>query len=68
VEIDAERAGDLTQRVAAGMDYSYTALGIRPVINADATLTRLGGSRMPRQVLEAMAAAAEQFVDLAELQ
>ena len=50
------------------MDCSYAALGIRPVINASATLTRLGGSRMPRQVLEAMRAAAEQFVDLVELQ
>src|SRR6516164_123961 len=50
------------------MDCSYAALGVRPVINAAATLTRLGGSRMPRQVLEAMWAAAEQFVDLVELQ
>lgn len=46
----------------------YAQLGIRPVINAAATLTRLGGSRIPRSVAEAMAAAAGIFVDLSELQ
>jgi L-seryl-tRNA(Ser) seleniumtransferase len=46
----------------------YDDLGVRPVINASATLTRLGGSRMPRPVLDAMAAAAEAFIDLPELQ
>jgi len=46
----------------------YAQLGIRPVINAAATLTRLGGSRIPRSVAEAMAAAAGTFVDLSELQ
>ena len=39
-----------------------------PVVNAAATLTRLGGSRMPPPVLEAMHAGAESFVDLVELQ
>lgn len=47
---------------------SYEDLGITPVINASATLTRLGGSRMPRPVLDAMGAASEAFVDLPELQ
>ncbi len=42
----------------------YEDLGIKPIINASATLTRLGGSRMPREVLEAMNAAAGSFVDL----
>ncbi len=46
----------------------YEELGVRPVINASATLTRLGGSRMPQPVLDAMAAGAEAFVDLVELQ
>ncbi|MCA1645658.1 MAG: aminotransferase class V-fold PLP-dependent enzyme [Chloroflexi bacterium] len=46
----------------------YADLGVRPVINAAATLTRLGGSRIPAVVLEAMRAGAESFVDLAELQ
>jgi uncharacterized pyridoxal phosphate-dependent enzyme len=46
----------------------YVDLGIRPVINAAATLTRLGGSRMPAPVLDAMRAGADAFVDLPELQ
>jgi uncharacterized pyridoxal phosphate-dependent enzyme len=43
-------------------------LGVKPVINAAATLTRLGGSKMPPPVVEAMRAGAESFVDLVELQ
>jgi uncharacterized pyridoxal phosphate-dependent enzyme len=46
----------------------YAELGVRPVINASATLTRLGGSRMPPVVLDAMRAGADVFVDLPELQ
>ena len=46
----------------------YADLGIRPVVNAAATLTRLGGSLMPLHVLEAMAAGAESFIDMFELQ
>jgi L-seryl-tRNA(Ser) seleniumtransferase len=46
----------------------YEELEIRPVINACATLTRLGGSRMPPEVLTAMNEAARCFVDLKELQ
>ena len=46
----------------------YAALGIRPVINASATLTRLGGSLMPGSVLDAMRSGAGSFVDLVELQ
>ena len=41
--------------------------GVRPVINASATLTVLGGSLMPPPVLKAMADAAAHFVDLNEL-
>src|SRR5262245_16909593 len=47
---------------------AYEELGIKPIINAAATLTRLGGSRMPPPVVEAMAAGAGAFVDLQELQ
>ncbi len=36
----------------------YEQLGVRRVINADATLTRLGGSLMPSDVLDAMREAA----------
>ena len=50
------------------MTARYTDLGVRPVVNAAATLTRLGGSLMPPPVLDAMRSAAESFVDLVELQ
>ncbi|MCC7024073.1 MAG: aminotransferase class V-fold PLP-dependent enzyme, partial [Thermomicrobiales bacterium] len=46
----------------------YTRLGVRTVINADATLTRLGGSLMPPDVLDAVREAAGNFVDMVELQ
>jgi L-seryl-tRNA(Ser) seleniumtransferase len=42
----------------------YEDLGVKPIINASATLTKLGGSRMPGVVLEAMNAAAGSFIDL----
>ncbi|WP_371401033.1 PLP-dependent transferase [Kribbella sp. NBC_00662] len=42
--------------------------GVRPVINANATVTVLGGSLMPPPVIQAMADAATRFVDLPELQ
>ena len=43
-------------------------LDSRPVINAAATLTALGGSLMPPEVRTAMVEAAATFVDLHELQ
>jgi L-seryl-tRNA(Ser) seleniumtransferase len=46
----------------------YESLGLRPVINADARLTRLGGSLMPEPVLAAMREAAGSYVDMFELQ
>ena len=46
----------------------YQSLGIRPMINAYATVTKYGGSLMPPEVLAAMHAAAGGFVDLALLQ
>lgn len=47
---------------------AYDDLGIRPIINAAATLTRLGGSLMPPPVVEAMVAASGSFIDLDALQ
>jgi L-seryl-tRNA(Ser) seleniumtransferase len=47
---------------------TYERLGIRRIINASATLTRLGGSIMPREVRDAMVEAGESFVDVVELQ
>ncbi len=46
----------------------YKRLGIRTVINGNATLTRLGGSIMPTEVVAAMADAAKHFVNIIELQ
>ncbi|RLT41322.1 MAG: aminotransferase class V-fold PLP-dependent enzyme [Chloroflexi bacterium] len=46
----------------------YEELGIRPLINASATLTRLGGSLMPPEVVQAMVDASKVFIDLEELQ
>jgi L-seryl-tRNA(Ser) seleniumtransferase len=46
----------------------YEELGVRPVINAAGTLTRLGGSRLSPVVLEAMAEASASFVHIDELQ
>jgi L-seryl-tRNA(Ser) seleniumtransferase len=45
----------------------YRSLGVRPLINANASLTVLGGSIMPPEVLEAMASAAQCYVDINEL-
>ena len=46
----------------------YDDLGIRPVINAAATFTKLGGSVMPPEVRAAMTAAGDSFIDLFEFQ
>jgi D-glucosaminate-6-phosphate ammonia-lyase len=51
---------------AAGANM-YARLGVRPVVNAAATLTAIGGSLMPREVLAAMAEAASTHVDMYEL-
>lgn len=45
-----------------------TELGVRPVINAAATLTKLGGSVMPPEVVDAMQQGAKTFIDLVDLQ
>lgn len=50
------------------MKMTYEALGVRPVINAHATLTKLGGSLMSAEVLDAMNHAASCFIDLHDLQ
>ncbi len=50
------------------MSSNYKSLGIRRVINANATLTKLGGSLMPAEVRQAMQDAAQSFVDMHDLQ
>jgi uncharacterized pyridoxal phosphate-dependent enzyme len=46
----------------------HAELGLRRIVNAAATLTSLGGSLMPPEVVEAMAAGARQWVDYPALQ
>ena len=46
----------------------YDELGIRTIINGNATLTRLGGSIMPAEVVAAMIEASKHFVDIIALQ
>src|SRR5262245_50512913 len=46
----------------------YARLGVRPVINGIGTVTVLGGSIMPPEVVRAMEEASKQFVSLPELQ
>src|SRR4051812_38754071 len=46
----------------------YEALGVKHVINATGTVTNLGGSLMPPEVVAAWADAARHFVNLLDLQ
>ena len=45
----------------------YDALGVKRVINGSSWVTTLGGSIMPPEVIQAMAGAADCFVDIREL-
>ena len=46
----------------------YDELGVRKVINGLATVTILGGSIMPPEVVAAMAEASRHFIEIDELQ
>src|SRR5436190_7822903 len=46
----------------------YEVLGVKPVINATGTVTILGGSLMPPEVVAAWVEASKHFVNLLELQ
>ena len=46
---------------------TYQTLGLRPFINASGTLTRLGGSLMGPEVVDAMREAAEGYADIDDL-
>jgi uncharacterized pyridoxal phosphate-dependent enzyme len=46
----------------------FRRIGVEPIINGATTMTYLGGSLMPPEVVEAMRQASESFVDLYELQ
>ena len=45
----------------------YADLGVRHVLNAATTLTSLGGTTLPREVMAAMASAADSCVSMEEL-
>jgi len=49
-------------------DSVYAELGVSTVVNAAGTKTRIGGSRIRPEALDAMARAAESFVRLSDLQ
>jgi L-seryl-tRNA(Ser) seleniumtransferase len=49
-------------------DSVYDELGVSTVVNAAGTKTRIGGSRIRPEALDAMARAAESFVRLSDLQ
>jgi seryl-tRNA(Sec) selenium transferase len=46
----------------------YEELGVKRIINGAATLTAIGGSIMPPEVLESMKEAAQSYVSIIELQ
>jgi uncharacterized pyridoxal phosphate-dependent enzyme len=54
--------------VSAERGAVYRRIGVEPIVNGSTTMTRLGGSLMPADVVEAMRLAGECFVDLVELQ
>ena len=59
---------DLDALAADLKDNVYTRLlGVRPHVGAHEHLSSMGGSRMPAEVVEAMAEANRYFVDMAEL-
>jgi uncharacterized pyridoxal phosphate-dependent enzyme len=49
------------------MKITLESLGIEPVINAATTYTKLGGTLMPAEVIEAMVEGSRSFVDMHEL-
>jgi L-seryl-tRNA(Ser) seleniumtransferase len=63
----ADEAGASAPPTADGPDV-YQALGVKPVINATGTVTVLGGSLMPPEVVAAWISASRHFVNLIDLQ
>ena len=47
---------------------TYTSIGVNHVINCMGTMTHLGGSLMPPEVVAAMVAASKNFIPIRELQ
>jgi L-seryl-tRNA(Ser) seleniumtransferase len=60
--------GDASAPPSAVRPDVYEALGVKHVINATGTVTVLGGSLMPPEVVAAWISASRHFVDLIDLQ
>ena len=60
--------GDTTIAAQPARQSIYESLGLKHVINATGTVTNLGGSLMPPEVIAAWSEAARHFVNLVELQ
>ncbi|MSV29974.1 MAG: aminotransferase class V-fold PLP-dependent enzyme [Bryobacterales bacterium] len=60
-------AGAMAARSSEEAAKVYTRLGLRPIINAAGTYTHLGGSLLPAEVVEAMDAAAQNYVPIRDL-
>src|SRR5438445_3045707 len=63
----SDAAGDAAAQQAPRQSV-YEAIGVRHVINATGTVTNLGGSVMPPEVVAAWVDASRHFVNLLELQ
>lgn len=63
----ASRSAGAVERPAGGRDL-FAELGVRTFINAAGTYTMLTASLMPKEVVEAMARASTEFVNIVELQ
>ena len=66
--LGAAGCGGAPARTAASAEEVYLRLGVKPVINGVGTVTNLGGSIMPPEVIEAMIAASKSFIPFPELQ
>jgi L-seryl-tRNA(Ser) seleniumtransferase len=64
----APLAGEVSAAEPVKRPGGYEVLGVKPVINAIGTVTVLGGSVMPPEVVAAWAEASKHFVDLVDLQ
>jgi len=65
--MESVKAATSKARGASKRDF-FKELGVTPVINAGATMTRMSGSLMMPETLEAINATAHSFVDMMELQ